>query len=328
MDQLVRLVAAIRQRIDEHGAALRASEALTRYALIDPWLRCLGWDTADPAQVVAEYRVPSGRGRTADYALFARPAQGEPAVPDVIVEAKKLGSPLTEAAQQAVHYCTVDGFEHFVVTDGKEWQLFGTLRRGNLDAKRITRFDLCADATADVCRKALALWRWGFEEGVVEAAPAVGPGTRKPSAVGSTSETTSVPVTRGTRQPSSAQPEHTGWVSLRALAPERGTKPIEVRMPSGDIVQVTSWRRLMAAIAAWLVEAGKLSAASEPLRAGGKYVLARSAEHPDGRSFRSPLEAGPLYVETHHSARGIARHSRAMIEHAGLDPAGFSVRVA
>ncbi len=328
MEKLVRLVAVLRQRIDEHNTALRGSEALTRYALVDPWLRCLGWDTEDPAQVVPEYHIPSSQGRAADYALFARPEREHGAGPDVIVEAKKLGSRLSEAAQQAVNYCTVDGFEHFVVTDGKEWQLFETLRRGNLDAKRIARFDLHVDATADVCRKALALWRWGFEDGVVEVAPPLGLATEKTSAVPpSTSERSPAPVAEEPSQPSSAQSNQAGWVSLGVLAPDRGTKPTEVRMPTGDIVQVGSWRRLMVEVATWLVAAGKLSATSEPLRAGGRYVLSRAAQHPDGRSFRSPGQAGALYVETHYSATGAARHSRAMVEHAGLDPAGFFVRV-
>ena len=49
-----------------HARALRGSKALTRYALIDTWLPCLGWDTGDPAQVVPEYRVPSRQVRTAE----------------------------------------------------------------------------------------------------------------------------------------------------------------------------------------------------------------------------------------------------------------------
>ena len=154
MDDLVRLMAALKGRIDKHGPTLRGNEALTRYALIDPLLRGLGWDTEDPAQVVPEYGIPSNPTRSADYALFTGSASIDGNVPEVIVEAKKLGTSLTEAAQQAVNYCTVDGFEYFVVTDGDDWQLFGTRRKGNLDAKRITRFRVHSNATADACRNA------------------------------------------------------------------------------------------------------------------------------------------------------------------------------
>ena len=48
LDSLRLLVELLKERIQGHGAALRGSEALTRYALIDPLLRELGWDTANP----------------------------------------------------------------------------------------------------------------------------------------------------------------------------------------------------------------------------------------------------------------------------------------
>ena len=45
LESLLALVHKLRERIDAHGDKLRQSEALTRYALIDPLLRELGWDT-------------------------------------------------------------------------------------------------------------------------------------------------------------------------------------------------------------------------------------------------------------------------------------------
>ena len=50
LESLLELVETLRARIDEHGPALRQSEALTRAVLVDPLLRELGWDTEDPAQ--------------------------------------------------------------------------------------------------------------------------------------------------------------------------------------------------------------------------------------------------------------------------------------
>ena len=49
LESLLQLVETLRERIESHGATLSQSEALTRYALIDPLLRELGWDTSDPA---------------------------------------------------------------------------------------------------------------------------------------------------------------------------------------------------------------------------------------------------------------------------------------
>ena len=116
LESLLELVETLRGRIDEHGAALRLSEALTRAALIDPLLRELGWDTEDPALVMPEYRL--GRGY-ADYALLN---DGRPLI---MVEAKKLGTPLQDAASQGIGYCIEDGIGYFAVTDGQQ---MGNLR--------------------------------------------------------------------------------------------------------------------------------------------------------------------------------------------------------
>ena len=118
LESLLALVQTLRERIDTHGDALRQSEALTRYALIDPMLRELGWDTSDPALVTPEYR--SGTG-SADYALLHdnRPA--------IMVGAKKLDTPLRDAVlAQGINYCLMEGTPHFSVTDGRRWEVYET----------------------------------------------------------------------------------------------------------------------------------------------------------------------------------------------------------
>ena len=54
LDELSRVVQILAERIKEHGHTLRGNELGTRYALIDPLLANLGWDLADPNEVVAE----------------------------------------------------------------------------------------------------------------------------------------------------------------------------------------------------------------------------------------------------------------------------------
>ena len=61
LEELHRLIEALQVRISEHRAELQKSEALTRYVLIDPLLRALGWDTGNPSQVVPEFRALTSR---------------------------------------------------------------------------------------------------------------------------------------------------------------------------------------------------------------------------------------------------------------------------
>ena len=116
LGSLLGLVETLRERINAHGDALRQSEALTRYALIDPMLRELGWDTEDPAQVVPEYRVPNNQ--MADYVLLANGA------PVIVVESKKLDEPLrgSKALDQGILYCAHTRSGYFLLTDGSRWE--------------------------------------------------------------------------------------------------------------------------------------------------------------------------------------------------------------
>ena len=53
--ELVEGSETLKSRINEHRSVLQGNEAQTRMSLIDPLLRALGWDTADPALVRPEY---------------------------------------------------------------------------------------------------------------------------------------------------------------------------------------------------------------------------------------------------------------------------------
>ncbi len=255
MDDLLKLIGTLRERIGSHQVALRGNEALTRSVLIDPLLRALGWDTENPMQVVPEYRIPSEPRKPADYALFAG---GD--VPVVIVEAKKLGESLDDAARQAVQYCTEDGYKHFAVTDGSRWILYETHRPVALEEKKIARFDLASDSPIEVCSMALSLWRQRFVEGASAPVKSV----PMPRAAAD------VPEPRQSTAASSSQGDLSGgWIPLSELAPEGGEKPEQLSLPSGEAHVATSWAQLVEKLTQWLVDRGHLTEASLPISAGG-----------------------------------------------------------
>ena len=150
LESLLQLVETLRERIETHRTALSQSETLTRYALIDPLLRELGWDTSDPSMVVPEYR--SGAGR-ADYALLSNGS------PVMMVEAKKLGTPLQDPVlAQGINYCLMEGTSHFSVTDGARWEIYETHKPVPIDEKRIVEFNIEGQSPAgDLSESAGAL---------------------------------------------------------------------------------------------------------------------------------------------------------------------------
>ena len=152
LESLLSLVKKLRERIDVYGNKLRKNEALTRYALIDPLLRELGWDTEDPGSVIPEYPVGADK---ADYALLS---DGKAVM---IVEAKSLDTSLQgEVLDQGLRYSLIEKTRYCSVTDGQRWEIYyDTHKPGDTDKKRLAQFDLKDQSVAEACLKALVLWR-------------------------------------------------------------------------------------------------------------------------------------------------------------------------
>ena len=113
-------------------------EDQTRYAIIDPVVRALGWKTEEPKECYIEYHRPYGTGRV-DYALFRKAKMADigrgDAVPDIIIEAKSVDSNLDGDLAQLKKYVKArpamrDGMA--VLTNGGQWRLYRVDRQGNL----------------------------------------------------------------------------------------------------------------------------------------------------------------------------------------------------
>lgn len=313
LESLLDLVQTLSDRIERHGAALRQSEALTRYALIDPLLRELGWDTADPNMVVPEY--PSSGGR-ADYSLMR---DGNPAM---MVEAKSLDTGLKGVLSQGIQYCLEKGTMFFCVTDGRRWEIYETHKPVPIEEKLIASFDL-KDNPAQVCLNALALWRPGVESGQVSVGqtPVVG-----------LPQGQLMPVEPQVIQPMPdvAMPAREGWISLQEFTPQRG-KPSEIIFPDGSTAETKFWKSILVEVARWLVNNSLMGPNHCPIEvpsARNRCIVNTTPEHQPGRPFTSPEQVGRLHIETNASSQTIVQYTRHIIGHLGQDPAKFRVRLS
>ncbi len=308
LDELLETIETLRGRIEEHGENLRKSETLTRYALIDPLLRELGWDTSDPDQVVPEY--PSSGGR-ADYALLAG------GTPKMMVEAKKLGEQMRGAVSQGINYCLEKGTLYFTVTDGQSWEVYETHKPVPVEQKRIVEFDLLKNAPSEVSLRALSLWRPSIEEGQVS--------------VGATPVAVATPPPEP-KPPEPAPPAATetmeGWISLAELEGRPYSKPRQLLCPGGEVVPAKNWTDLIAQLALWLVESGYLSEANTPIQHGKRYLLATEPIHPSGKPFINARQVGPLWLNSNYAASDHVRNARRILEQADVSPAFFKVQFA
>ncbi len=311
LDSLLKLVETLRERIDEHGGALRQSEALTRYALIDPMLRELGWDTDDPALVVPEYRSGSG---SADYALLNK---GKPLM---MLEAKKLGTQLQDAVVQGVQYCLMEGTPYFALTDGNRWEVYRIQGGVPIADQRVGEFNFKDQSPAEACLKALALWRPSVGAGHVSvgSAPVVGLGNSQPPTA--------------TRQRHHHSTNDQEWKVLSEFDPESGTKPMELMFPNKDHVPLKSWKSMLLEVIRWLSDEGHLTTGDCPISYSDRskrYLVALQPNHQDGLPFAEGGEerVGPFFIDTKHSARHIAKSAISIIERVGQDTSQFKVRL-
>ena len=322
LESLLQLVETLRERITAHRAVLSQNETLTRYALIDPLLRELGWDTSDPGMVIPEYRSGSG---SADYALLVNSS------PVMVVEAKKLGTPLHDLVlQQVLNYCTMEGTGHFSITDGAQWQIYETHRPVPIDQKQVVAFDLMNPSPAETCLKALALWRPSVQSGVVAEGhlPVLTPGPEV--------ESSPVPLTIPVAKPIPSVADHDkalnehGWQKLSDFNWVKGhPPPVELRFPDNSSVTVSAWNRLMIEPVRWLTNGNFLTSSQCPIKsspAAKRYLVAVEATDATDKPMVQPVPVNQFHVETHYSARDCVRHAKTIIEHVGQDPAQFKVR--
>ncbi len=330
LGSLYDLVKTLTRRIDEHGAALRQSEALTRSVLVDPLLRELGWDTEDPTMVVPEYRSPAG---SADYALLN---DGEPVV---IVEAKKLDFPLQDAVRQSINYCIGDGINYFAVTDGRQWEIYETHRPVPLDEKRITQIDI-KDSSAETCLKALALWRLSVQEERVSVGhtpivdvitPEVQPTSTPVDPSIPTPVVTPTPVHTPTPTPNPEPVLDTeGLMPITEIKYEKGSKPpVEIVFPGQDRADIGNWADLGEEVIRWLFSKGHLDPSHCPIQGSSKsyYMLNTTPTHPTERKFRQHRYIeGMYYNSSYLTYYAHVRNALYLFKHVGLDPAEFKVR--
>ena len=316
LENLLTLIEKLRERIDNHGNELRQSEALTRYALIDPLLRELGWDTEDPDVIVPEYRLPNNQ--IADYVLYN---EGDPAI---VVESKKLDESLRggKALDQGILYCAHTGANYFILTDGNSWELYeaGT-------TAPITSFGLTSGSTADACLKALALWRPSVISGqiAVGETPIIGLPEEQPST------TEPQPVEKTTVQPPLPVLDEDGWQTLSEFNPQSGDpKPTGILFPDNSKVSINAWNDLMIEVSHWLITNNILDKTHCPIKYSDqskRYLVSVEPIHLDKKSFKGGKQIGALHIDTHYSRQDHVKNVQTIIRCVAQDPAQFKVRL-
>ena len=307
LEPLVSTIRTVRERMQQHNQALRQSEALTRYALIDPVLRALGWNTEDPALVVPEYRAAGG---FADYALMG------PSRPVSLLEAKKLGENLTSGIGQALNYCNEQGINYMLVSDGNAWVMYEVFRQAPIEERRMVSISIKDDSIHQAALKLLLLWHTNLETG--EPAVANAPVFDQLSDL--TTDDNSPP------QPTPNPDPPGNWISLSTVVAGKGTSPPKgIRFPGREPRGITSWWQVLSEVTEKLANDGKLLAEDCPI-AGLGFVNSSAAGTGGGTSGRYKSVSGGLFVNVNWKASNIIKHSNKLLTHFGVNPETVELR--
>ena len=116
------------------------SEETSKIALITPFLRLMGYDTTNPAEVKAEYTADVGtkQGEKVDFAILQ---DGEPLV---FIECKSASNELTtDNISQLYRYFSITDIQIGILTNGVEYKFFTTGEDNNrMDEKPFLDIDL------------------------------------------------------------------------------------------------------------------------------------------------------------------------------------------
>ncbi|MEM2189154.1 MAG: hypothetical protein QXG35_07470 [Nitrososphaerota archaeon] len=288
-EEFLDLIERLRKLVSDYRVDLERSEALTRYCLVDPFLRAWGWNPEDPSHVRPEFATEAGRP---DYALLIDNK------PVIYVGVKALGK--QEKIEQYINYCITTGVPYFITTDGVKWEVYDTHIPKPLPEKKITEWDIINDDPAEIIRKAFVIWR--HNRRMLEAA---------------------VPLTLQHSRMIAEGIKAEG-VPLVNVKVEPGRKPPYTKLifPDNRSYDIRHWRDVFVAAAAWLIDSGKISKRDIPIkpeRGRVRCMVNDKPVHEDGSKFRDPKRVGEYYVETNISSERAIKWAIMLLDRFGVD---------
>ena len=118
---LVEILKQVKVAASNHRERLLKNESATRATLIDPILRAVGWDVANPHKVIVEASARRGQNLIrADYGLLVASNVG------IVVEAKSLGEDLDSHRSQIVDYAYAFKIDNIFLTNGLVWEHYNS----------------------------------------------------------------------------------------------------------------------------------------------------------------------------------------------------------
>ena len=312
LSNLCDVLTKVKDSAQLYNAILKKNEASTRAVLIDPILRSLGWDTANPHMVEIEKTLGQTR---ADYVLNDQNNRA-----CVIIEAKSLGTNIfhdqavNSLVSYAFHHKTSDVF----ITDGLVWHHYHNFDPNNFTPSRI--FDLTTQDVAEVAgyliQKVDAAHFWSVEtidklaekvddlERLVYDLKSQVAALSVPSVASKPKNTQrSVPVAKPP-QVSKPVPSIVGrTLALSHVGNVKGTKPSVLCLPDGTQKAVSAWSGVLKECCLYCLQQNPSLQMPFPDASGKSlFLFSFDKPHDDRTFFEATYQNKTVYIYANYSA--------------------------
>ena len=290
---------------------LRVNESSTRAVLIDPVLRTLGWDTANPFMVEVEKPIDNGR---VDYALYDVNQEIR-----IIIEAKKLGTPLTEKVTflSLVKYAFSSGVSDIFLTDGLTWLHYTNFSPGNQKPSRSLSLldDDLVEIAAYLVQRLDAARYWPVEKDVDEISQNINQLDSDINAIQlelvklKRAGGDHPSVTEEESKPSNLLPSEE-MTALAKVGRATGTKPLGFLLPDGTVVSVRTWTDVLSHSCIFTMDRNPDIKLPYKDSAGRKVNLLSLLRPPRGITyFETEYEGQQVFVYTNYDSNNCIRNS-------------------
>lgn len=327
-------------RIRNFRSLYEQNEMATRSQVVDPILRCLGWDTEDPKKVQPNVSSEDG---TPDYTLIL---DGRKVL---FVEAKRMSVDLIDrqVLSHLAKDCFAQGMSYGIVTNGAIWVFFRAFQEGTrLTVRVVWKTNIEHDDIDTITRKLRTV--------AIQNIPDIDSWLSKIRIFDQTWQSLPDNIDRLTEAIvplflSMAKEKYGDFdfsheeladfvqerlvevfshhmVSYETVLDETRFSPDDSMMImmmtiERDTFPVRYSYEILVNTAEWLVKKGKLRREDCPIPAGHKRNLVNTEpKHRFGDEFRAPKKlSNGLYIETHFGRPQCITHAIRLLEHFGFD---------
>ncbi len=336
MSEFSECIQRVLDRVRKHRSLYERNETASRSQVVEPILRCLGWDTEDPDKVRPNV---SGEEGVPDYVLYV---EGKRVL---FVEAKNMSVKVEDkrVLSQLAKYCFGEGMSFGVLTNGVVWLLFRAFSEGTTMAQRVVwKVDIEHDDMNAIARKLntvsitsiVHIDRLPAKLGILEEVwqsflddPATLTNGIIPVFL-SIAKEMHPDCDLGREEVADFLQERLS--EMMSPQPDYPTVPQETRtevesqrtMKVGlETFPVRNSYDILVNTAEWLIRRGKLRREICPVVSGHKRNLVNTEpKHRYGDEFRAPKSlSNGLFIETHYSTSHCIANARKLLHDCGSD---------